>query len=77
LEVLLNGKQKGTTPLTVEVRAGTYTLALRSERGTTLVPVTVEPGTWRTERIEVRRGQLPLRTSSVRTPAPDPTRPSK
>ncbi len=70
LEVLLNGELQGITPVTVEVKAGRYTLALRSSRSTTLVPVTVEAGTWHTERIEVRRGRRPLRTSTVRSGAP-------
>lgn len=77
LEVLLNGKPKGTTPLVMEVRAGRYTLALRSSRSTTLVPVLVEAGAWHTERIEVRRGRAPQRTSSVRRPTTGPERTSK
>lgn len=66
LDVLLDGKLKGNTPLELDVRAGRYTLALRSSRSTTLVPVTVEAGSWHTERIEVRRGRGPRRTSTVR-----------
>ncbi|MBP7569275.1 MAG: PEGA domain-containing protein [Acidobacteria bacterium] len=75
LEVLLNGEPLGSTPLSVEVRAGRHTLALRSSRSTTLVPVTVEPGVWHTERIEVRRGRRPLRTSTIgRTAPPEASR---
>jgi hypothetical protein len=66
LDVLVDGKLKGITPLDMELRAGRHTLALRSVRSTTLVPVTVESGAWHTERIEVRRGRTPKRTSTVR-----------
>jgi len=66
LEVLLDGKAMGSTPVAVDVRPGRYTLALRSSRSTTLVPVTVESGAWHLERISVRRGRPPVRTSTVR-----------
>lgn len=75
LDVLIDGRLKGMTPLEVDVRAGRHTLALRSSRSTTLVPVTIEAGAWHRERIEVRRGRSPLRTSTVRRsgdPAPRP-----
>ncbi|HSK10470.1 MAG TPA: PEGA domain-containing protein [Vicinamibacterales bacterium] len=72
LEVLLDGKPLGSTPVTAEIKAGHYTLALRSSRSTTLVPVTVQAGAWHTERIEVRKGLAPRRTSTIRRPEEEP-----
>lgn len=69
LDVLIDGRLKGMTPVDLEVRAGRHTLALRSSRSTTLVPITIEAGAWHREKIEVRRGRAPQRTSTVRREA--------
>ena len=64
LEVLVDGSRRGVTPTTIQLRPGAYTLALRSGRDTTLVPVTVSPGQRRLERIELQRGgRTPKRIS--------------
>ena len=66
LDVLIDGRLKGMTPVELEIRPGRHTLALRSSRSTTLVPITIETGAWHLEKIEVRRGRPPQRTSTVR-----------
>ncbi len=64
LEVLVDGSRRGVTPTTIQLRPGAYTLALRGDRSTTLVPVTVAPGQRRLERIELQRGgRTPKRIS--------------
>lgn len=77
LEVLIDGRLKGSTPLELELRAGRHTLALRSSLSTTLVPVSIEAGARHHERIEVRRGRTPLRTSTVRRADQPPSEPGK
>jgi len=68
VELLVNGTPPGRTPATLRLRAGAYTLALRTAKGTTLVPVTVVAGGHQVERVEIRSGARKPKRTSVRQP---------
>ncbi len=76
-DLYVDGLPSGRTPATLQLRAGEHTLALRSGRATTLVPVVVVSGARRVERVEMRqRRPAPVRPpSQAPAPAPVPTPP--
>jgi hypothetical protein len=70
-DVFVDGLPSGQTPVTLELRAGEHTLALRSGRRTTLVPVVVVSGARRVERVEIRqRRQAPARLPAAAPAVP-------
>jgi hypothetical protein len=70
IELFVDGLPSGRTPATLEVSAGAHTLAFRTVKGTTLVPVTVAAGVRQVERIEIRPPKPPGRGVPVRALPP-------
>jgi hypothetical protein len=70
-EVFVDGLPSGRTPAILDLRAGEHTVALRTPKGTTLVPVVVVSGARRVERVEIRQRRPPAQTrgSSAARPA--------
>jgi hypothetical protein len=61
-DLYVDGLPSGRTPATLQLPAGEHTLALRTGKGTTLVPVVVVSGAHRVEHVEIRqRRQIPFR----------------
>jgi hypothetical protein len=67
VDLYVDGLLRGQTPATLELRAGEHTLALRTGKGVTLVPVVVVAGGRQVERVEIRQ-----RRSGARPAAPAP-----
>jgi hypothetical protein len=71
-DLFVDGFPSGQTPATLELRAGEHTLALRSGKRTTLIPVVVVSGARRVERVEIRQ----RRAAPGRVPAEAPVPPA-
>ena len=73
----VDGLPSGQTPATLELRAGEHTIALRSGRGTTLVPVMVVSGARRVERVEIRQRRQGAGRPASQAPFQAPPPPSE
>jgi PEGA domain len=66
VEMLLDGKRLGVTPLDVTVSAGTHSFEFRSDMRRRVIPMTLEPGEYLTQivdlREEARMGLLEVRS---------------
>jgi hypothetical protein len=67
IEVFIDGRSSGRTPVTLDLQAGEHTVLLRAGRSITLVPVVVVAGARRVERVDIRQRQM-----APRVPAPAP-----
>ncbi len=67
IEVFVDGRSSGRTPVTLDLQAGEHTLLLRAGRAITLVPVVVTAGARRVEHVDIRQRQ-----PAPRAPAPAP-----
>jgi hypothetical protein len=67
IEVFIDGRSSGRTPVTLDLQAGEHTVLLRSGRSITLVPVVVVSGARHVERVDIRPRQ-----TAPRVPAPAP-----
>jgi hypothetical protein len=67
VEVLIDGRRSGITPLTVELKPGRYTLEMRSNGATKVMPVEISPGVQTTQSIKwprvARFGTLKVTTT--------------
>ena len=54
LTLLVDGTTRGRTPITLDLPAGRHVLAIQTARGTTLVPVTIQAGARKVERLDLR-----------------------
>jgi hypothetical protein len=67
VEVLVDGRHSGRTPLTMELKPGRYTLEMRAAGATKVVPVEISPGVQTTQSVKwpqiSRVGKLKVTTS--------------
>ncbi len=73
IEVFIDGRSSGRTPVALDLQAGEHTVLLRSGRAITLVPVVVTSGARRVEHVDIRRRQPAPR---VQPPVQPPTPPA-
>ena len=57
VEMLVDGKLQGVTPLDVTVSAGTHSFEFRSEVRRRVIPITLEPGEYLTQIVELREAE--------------------
>jgi len=57
VDLVVDGKRVGRTPVTLVLPAGEHSLAFESSHGTVVVPARVDPGTQRTERVDLKSGR--------------------
>jgi hypothetical protein len=69
IEVFIDGRSSGRTPVTLDLQAGEHTVLLRAGRSITLVPVVVVAGARRVERVDIRQRQMAPRVPAPATPA--------
>jgi hypothetical protein len=72
VDLYVDGLLRGQTPATLELRAGEHTLALRTGKGVTLVPVVVVSGGRQVERVEIRQRRGGARPAAPSAAAPAP-----
>jgi hypothetical protein len=76
IEVFIDGRSSGRTPVALDLQAGEHTVLLRSGRAITLVPVVVAAGARRVEHVDIRRHQpAPRVQPPVQPPVPPATLP--
>lgn len=68
IEVFIDGRSSGRTPVTLDLQAGEHTVLLRAGRSITLVPVVVVAGSRRVERVDIRQRQMAPRVQAPATP---------
>jgi hypothetical protein len=56
IEVLIDGRQSGVTPLSVQLKPGRYTLEMRGYGATKVLPVEISPGVQTTQSLRWPRG---------------------
>jgi hypothetical protein len=57
VEMLLDGKMQGVTPLDVTVSAGTHSFEFRSNVRRRVIPMTLEPGEYLTQIVDLREAE--------------------
>ena len=57
VEVLVDGKPQGTTPLDVTVSAGTHSFEFRSEMRRRVIPIALGPGEYLTQIVDLREAE--------------------
>jgi hypothetical protein len=57
VEMLLDGRLQGVTPLDVTVSAGTHSFEFRSDVRRRVVPITLEPGEYMTQIVDLREAE--------------------
>jgi hypothetical protein len=68
IEVLIDGRKSGVTPLTVELKPGRYTLEMRGYGATKVIPVEISPGVQTTQSVRWPRGPRLGKLSVKTTP---------
>ena len=76
-DLYVDGFPSGQTPATLQLRPGEHTLALRTGKGVTLVPVMVVSGARRVQYVEIRQRRGGLRPTPLAAPAPAPAPPPR